>query len=320
MRATTSSRTEPFTQLAGYNRLALLTFKLGEGVRFGINILKTREVLRLPQLERMPGMHPLVAGGCDYRGEEIAVIDLAKAMAYPALAGDPSAHLMVTEFNRGRQGFIIGQPDRIIHCRGTELTQPSGILTYNGRVNALTHVDDHLIAIIDVEQILASIEPATEEIPYSIPAPAPGGASTVKPCVLVVDDSAVARRQITRLLDQLNLDYVTANDGALALSLLQERVLQSMPEHGPAGFDLVISDIEMPQMDGYTLSRRIRESQVLRGLPILLHSSISGVFNDQLAASAGADRFLAKFAPGELSQTIQEMLAARTGSRGMAAA
>lgn len=311
MIAAPASRTEPFTQLAGYNRLALLTFRLGDNVRFGINILKTREVLRLPELERLPGMHPLVAGGCNYRGEEIAVIDLASAMSYPPLTGQDSAHLMVTEFNRSRQGFIIGQPDRIIHCKGTELTQPNSVLTYGGRVNALTHVDNHIVAIIDVEQILASIEPASEEIPHSIPTIAQAtNAAPLPPRhrVLVVDDSAVARRQITRLLDQLNLDYMTANDGAQALSLLQDRSAQPDPEHGPAGFDLVISDIEMPQMDGYTLSRKIRETASLRTLPILLHSSLSGVFNDQQATSAGADRFLAKFDPGELSQTVQDML------------
>lgn len=300
-------RTESFTQLAGYNRLALLTFRLGDSIRFGINILKTREVLRLPELERLPGMHPLVSGSCDYRGEEIAVVDLAKAMSYPSMSEQSAAHLMVTEFNRSRQGFVIGQPDRIIHCHSSDLTQPTGILTYGGRVNALTHVDDHIVAIIDVEQILASIEPAPVDIPHSVPetlgTPAPH-----KHTVLVVDDSAVARRQITRLLDQLSLDYITANDGAQALALLQERAQSDHPGHGPAGFDLVISDIEMPQMDGYTLSRKIRETPRLRNLPILLHSSISGVFNDQLAASAGANRFLAKFDPGELSQAIQDML------------
>ena len=112
------------TRLAGHNRVAMLLFRLGDAQLFGINVFKVREVLRRPPLERMPGAHALIAGSCDYRGQTIPVIDLAAALGYPALLDEPSAHLMVTEFSRSVQGFLVSDLSHMVHCEGESLVAP----------------------------------------------------------------------------------------------------------------------------------------------------------------------------------------------------
>ena len=149
---------ERHTQQAGHNRVAMLLCRLGDAQLFGFIVFKVREVLRLPPLERMPGAHELVAGSCDYRGQTIAVIDLAAAAGYPPLRDVASAHLMVTEFNRSVQGFLVADLRHMVHCDGESLTAPDASLGFGARVNAITRVDGALLAVLDVEQVLADIQ------------------------------------------------------------------------------------------------------------------------------------------------------------------
>jgi len=275
---------ETFTRLAGHNRVAMLLFRLGDRQAFGINVFKVREVLRRPRLERMPSMHELVAGSFDYRGSTIPVIDLAAAMGYPPLAAVDTAHLIVTEFNRSVQGFLVSDVDRIVHVDGAQMAAPPAALGYGPRVNAVTRLDGDLLAIVDVEQVQ----------------------HVVNRRVLVVDDSLVARTQLVDLFRKMDLECVVAKDGSEGLDVLRTLTM------GPAAdrVALVVSDIEMPSMDGYALTRAIREDAQLRHMKVLLHSSLSGVFNEAMVARVGADRFIAKFQPDILATAVLELLPA----------
>jgi two-component system, chemotaxis family, chemotaxis protein CheV len=294
---------ERFTRLAGHNRVAVLVFRLGDVQDFGINVFKVREVLRRPRLERMPSMHPLVAGSFDYRGQTIPVIDLAAAMGYPELAASAGAHLIVTEFSRTVQAFLVSDVERIVHCDGASMAAPPGALGYGARVSAVTRLDGDLLAIVDVEQVLASIEPQTVELSARLQKVS--GVRAVNPRrVLVADDSLVARQQLVELFKQMNLECVVAHDGQEAL----ERLIV-LAAGAPEEFvSLVISDIEMPRMDGYALTRAIRETPELRHLKVVLHSSLSGVFNESMVSRVGADRFIAKFQPDILANAVLELL------------
>ena len=296
---------ETFTRLAGHNRVAMLLFRLGERQAFGINVFKVREVLRRPRLERMPSMHDLVAGSFDYRGNTIPVVDLAAAMGYQPLATVDSAHLIVTEFNRSVQGFLVSDVDRIVHIDGAQMAAPPPALGYGARVNAVTRLDGDLVAIVDVEQVLASVDPRTVELSENVQ-----HAAQAQPArnrrILVVDDSLVARTQLVDLFRKMDLESVIAKDGSEGLDVL--RRLAS----GPAAerVALVVSDIEMPSMDGYALTRAIRDDAQLRHLKVLLHSSLSGVFNEAMVARVGADRFIAKFQPDVLATAVLDLLPA----------
>ena len=296
-------RVEQHTQLAGHNRVAMLLFRLGDEQLFGINVFKVREVLRRPPMERMPGQHPLRAGTCDYRGQTIPVIDLAAALGYEPLRDEESAHLMVTEFSRTVQGFLVADLQRMVHCEGESLVAPSSALGFGARVNAVTRINGALLAIVDVEQILAGIDVDPPDMSARMLKLA--GLRSGRPRrVLVADDSVIARRHVIDLLGKMNIECVVAQNGREALDRLLELAGKAPDEQ----IDLVLSDIEMPQMDGYALTRAIRDTPALRELKVVLHSSLSGLFNEALIKDVRADRFVAKFQPDVLAQAVMDML------------
>ena len=296
-------KVEQQTRLAGHNRVAMLLFRLGDAQLFGINVFKVREVMRRVPMERMPDAHALVAGSCDYRGQTIPVIDLARALGYPSLREDSSAHLMVTEFSRSIQGFLVADMQRLVHCDGESLAAPAPALGFGTRVNAVTRVDGALVAVVDVEHVLASLNATPTEL--SAPMQRMARVHDLQPRrVMVVDDSLVARQQLVGLFRQMDVECVVAQDGREALERLQE--LADAPEG--EGVTLVVSDIEMPRMDGYALTRAIRETPALRPLKVVLHSSISGLFNESMVREVNADRFVAKFQPDVLAQAVLDLM------------
>ncbi|KLD63075.1 chemotaxis protein [Dyella japonica] len=299
-------KVEQQTRLAGHNRVAMLLFRMGDEQLFGINVFKVREVMRRPPMERMPDAHPLIAGSCDYRGTTIPVIDLAVALGYPSLRDAGSAHLMVTEFSRSVQGFLVAEPQRLVHCDGESLAAPSAALGFGSRVNAVTRVDGALVAVVDVEHVLATLNANTTEL--SAPMQRIARVHDLQPRrVMVVDDSLVARNQLVNLFRQMDVECVIAQDGREAL----ERLEALAETQGEESVTLVVSDIEMPRMDGYALTRAIRETASLRSLKVVLHSSISGIFNEAMVREVNADRFVAKFQPDLLAQTVLELMPER---------
>lgn len=293
------------TQLAGHNRLALLLFRLGPRQIFGINVFKVQEVIRRPLLSQLPGAHPHICGVAEIRGRVIPVIDLQRAIGGESLGEATAAHVVVAEFNRSVQGFLVSSVDRIVHVDVAQL-QPPPTGSGEGYLTALTRHHDQLVEIIDVEKVLAEVSGAVADLRDETLASAhgidPGGRK-----VLVADDSRVARSQIERVLQQVGVEAILVADGREAL-----RQLQAMAEQGPVSERLlmVISDVEMPSMDGYTLTTEIRRDPRLRDLYVLLHSSLSGVFNTAMVHKVGADRFIAKFGSDELAEGVLERLRA----------
>lgn len=285
------------TQLAGHNRLAMLLFRLGGTACYGVNVFKVQEVISCPRLHAVPESHPLVRGLALVRGRTIPVIDLARAIGEPPMSG--TAHVIVTEFNRSVQGFLVGVVDRIANVSVEDVKPPPGD-GHGSHLTAVTMAAGQFVQIIDVEQVLAQIMGGPRELSSDLRRRANLKGRPAR--VLVADDSRVARNQIGRLLQDIGVEAVQVNDGRQALKYLQS--IADAGDNVATQIGMVISDIEMPDMDGYTLTAEIRRDPRLRDLYVLLHTSLSGRFNHAMVDKVGANRFLPKFAPDELAEAV----------------
>jgi len=292
------------TQLAGYNRLALLLFRLDDRQIFGINVFKVQEVIPRPQLSWMPSSHDLVAGVADIRGRMIPVIDLRRAIGEPS--DEAAAHVIVTEYNCSIQGFLVRAVERIIHVDVDQVSPPLGGAGEGGYLTAITRLHDELIEIIDVEKVLADVVGPGVELSQHLIDQAVEERSHGRYRVLVVDDSRVARNQIERTLNQLGIECTLVNDGREALRFLQALAAKDAPVTD--SLLMVISDVEMPDMDGYTLTTEIRRDPKLRDLYVMLHTSLSGVFNNAMVERVGANRFIPKFSANDLAAGVLDRL------------
>ena len=288
------------TQLAGSNRLELLLFTLTGGQQFGINVFKVKEVLHTPKITEISRTHPSMIGMIDQRGQTIPILDLSVAIDRPAVIDLESSNTIITEFNESTQGFVVESVDRIIHMDWEKILPPPSAAGSGHHLTAVTKVDGNLVQILDVEQILAEIITPPE---YSGDHGRAPRRSDGKPYhILLVDDSAIARKQATSTLQKIGVEYTEAVNGREALSLLESWANNGELEQNPLA--MVISDIEMPELDGYTLTRNIRENPNLRELYVLLHTSLSGSFNNQMSAKVGANQLIPKWHPEELASAV----------------
>jgi two-component system chemotaxis response regulator CheV len=295
------------TQLVGQNRLELLLFRLEGKQLYGINVFKVKEVLQCPKLTHLPRSSPIVRGIANIRGGTIPILDLAMATGAPALASTDNAFVIITEYNTKIQGFLVHSVERIVNMNWEDIHPPPRGTGRDHYLTAVTRLDDQLVEIIDVEKILAEVAPVSENISVGVvDAETQHKALSLK--VLTVDDSSVARKQVTRCLQTVGVEVTALNDGRQALEFLRKLVDEGKkPEEE---FLMMISDIEMPEMDGYTLTAEIRSDPRMQKLHIVLHTSLSGVFNQAMVKKVGADDFLAKFRPDDLAARVVDRIKA----------
>ncbi len=291
------------------DRLELLLFYLKGRQCFGINVLKVKEVIACPTLTQVPESHPAVRGIAHLRGEPLTVIDLSTAIDRPPLFKDArearSGSIIITEFNRHMQGFLVERVDRIVVCDWKTVLPPPRATGVGIYVTGVTEIDDHLVEIVDVEKVIGEVMGA--DAVDEVEADEQDTAVTQGKRVLVVDDSTVARHRTVQTLEKLGVSCGLARDGREALELLHKT---NGGDSDAEPFDMVISDIEMPEMDGYTLTREIRKDSHLSGLYTLLHTSLNGAVNIEKAEKAGADSVLTKFVPQELAKAVIKGLSA----------
>ncbi|MEK1942748.1 MAG: chemotaxis protein CheV [Pseudomonas sp.] len=293
------------TQLVGQNRLELLLFRLDSKQLYGINVFKVKEVLQCPKLTIMPKSSPVVRGVANIRGGTIPILDLSMATGRAGLADLESSFVIITEYNTKVQGFLVRSVERIVNMNWEEIHPPPKGTGRDHYLTAVTHLDQQLVEIIDVEKILAEVAPVSEVITAGVIDVETQGKAVTKH-VLIVDDSSVARKQVTRCLQSVGVEVTALNDGRQALDFL--RKLADEGKRPEDEFIMLISDIEMPEMDGYTLTAEIRADSRMQKLHILLHTSLSGVFNQAMVKKVGADDFLAKFRPDDLASRVIERI------------
>jgi two-component system chemotaxis response regulator CheV len=303
------------TRLAGTNKLEILLFTLGRDTvsgrneTFGINVFKVREVMRAPAITRAPEMPPHVEGMVSLRGALVPVIDLAK---YAGLSTETAGKvLIVTEYNGHSQTFLAEAVDTILRIDWSAMRVPPQMVTHEtgGLVTAVTELPDgRLVMMMDVERVLAdSIDLGTAGLLYHDIAPFEACGRTV----LFADDSAVARKQISQTLEALNVRPIGTQNGREAWEQLQRIAQHAVSGGKPIArfLQLVLTDVEMPEMDGYMLTRKIKSDPRFCGLPVVMHSSLSSTSNRQLGKAVGVDEYVAKFDPQRLADTLSRLLA-----------
>jgi two-component system chemotaxis response regulator CheV len=295
------------TQLVGQNRLELLLFKLNGRQRYGINVFKVREVLQCPHLTAIPKRNKFVRGIAHIRGQTISVIDLSLATGGKPIADLSTAFIIISEYNRSVQGFLVSGVERIVNINWEAIMPPpKGTSGKQSYLTAVTEIDQELVEILDVEKILEEISPSPTMIRDE--AVTKGIATDLgNRLILIADDSTVARNQVRRALEPLGVQMHLVNNGREALTYLQQ-VAKDCQTSITEKVGLLISDIEMPEMDGYTLTAEVKADPKLRKLHVILHTSLSGVFNQQMVQKVGAEDFIAKFNPDELAQSVQKWL------------
>ena len=302
------------TKLAGTNKLEILMFSLGLDKRsgrretYGINVFKVREVMRIPSITKAPDMPASVEGMVSLRGVLVPVIDLAK---YTGIVTDTQPSIMiVTEYNGHTQGFLVESVDTILRLDWASMKVPPEMLNtqLGGLVVAVTELaDKRLVMMMDVEKVLA--DTGNFGLDESL-------FKQIKPIglknktVFFVDDSPVARKQISRTLDAMEVNYITAVNGNNAWEQLKKLADSADASHIPVSdlFQLILTDVEMPEMDGYMLTRKIKEDARFANIPVLMHSSLSSLSNQQLGKAVGVDEYVPKFEPHKLSQTLIRLL------------
>jgi len=298
------------TQLVGQNRLELLLFRLGGDQIYGINVFKVKEVLQCPALTEIPKRNPTVRGIAHIRGGTISIMDMNHATGHGPLDDIANCFVIITEYNRSTQGFLVRGVERIVNMNWEDIHPPPKGAGPDNYLTAVTEVDGKLVEIIDVEKILSEVSPVDEGVSDGV---IEDGIAerVVQKHILVVDDSAIARKQIQRVIESMGIKVTLRKDGREAIEYLESMIADGLTPSSE--LILIISDIEMPEMDGYTFTAEVRGNPQLKDLHIILHTSLSGVFNEAMVKKVGADDFLAKFSPDDLARCVSERVSAMTG-------
>jgi len=292
--------------LAGSNRMEILLFSLGTGETFGINVFKVREVSSTPFITRAPNMPNGVEGLISLRGNVIPVLSLAKILDLDQPGQPLGNSMMVTEYSKRTLGFLVSAVDRIVRVEWDKVHAPenlsSGTSSY---IIAITELPNgQIVSIVDVETILAQ---TFGETLIGAINPIAGGQSLN---VFFVDDSSVARRRIADVLDRLGVKHKHAVNGLEAWSRLEgiANHAQQTGHHVAEDVDLILVDAEMPEMDGYVLTRHIKMDPRFEGIPVVMHSSLSSEANRAMGKQVGVDAYVAKFDAEVLADTLRPLL------------
>ncbi|SAL71241.1 CheW protein [Caballeronia choica] len=307
---------EQRVRLAGNNMFELLLFRLGEAPDsaqrelYGINVFKVREILAMPAITAVAGAKPEILGVADIRGQIIPVIDLAKVTGCRPKHGPKI--LLVTEFARTTQGFAVEEVDDIARLEWNQVLSAES--HSSGRtVTSFARLDGNvdgsrLAQVLDVERIVRDVLPSRDaEITE-----ASTGRVKLKPGarVLAADDSGVARSLIEQSLTAMGVPFVMTKTGQEAWNVLQSAQKKAQADGTDIAdqIALVLTDLEMPEMDGFTLTRRIKADAGLQSIPVVIHSSLSGSANEQHVRRVGANAYVSKFVAAELASVMREAL------------
>lgn len=300
------------SNLTNTNKFELLLFRLDETDElYGINVFKVREIMVMPHITKIARGPEMLLGMAEIRGQVLPVIDL------PKMINGVSEHkpniLLVTEYSRSTQAFAVEAVEEIVRLEwgqvvSAEQNTEGAFVTSIARFE--TEKGQHLVQVLDVEQILREVMPGrqnedtTEQLEEQTVRIKPGSK------ILAADDSGFARALIEGSLKSLNLPYIMENNGLDAWNTLL--ALAEDAEQGGKSVEeqvaLVLTDLEMPEMDGFTLTRKIKAHKDMQNIPVIIHSSLSGSASEDHVRKVGADGYVAKFVAKELAQSIQNVL------------
>lgn len=277
----------------------LLLFRLSGDRLFGLGTLKIREILPNVPLSKLPHSHPAIVGTATFRGGSVPVIDMAAAVGYAPLSAEEQAGgtIIITDVQRQETGFLVRSVQRIIEADWKHVLPPPRALGNKAFITGLLNVDGELVQLLDIEMLLAHVYPGSLDTPDI--AVTGSDAEILKSLnILLVDDSRVARKQLCDVLDSKGIPYQVATAGDSAQQLLQDASAGGQP------VDILVSDIEMPGLDGYELTFKVRDHADINQPYIILHTSLNSQMSLSYANQVGADEALTKFDAEELLQAI----------------
>jgi two-component system chemotaxis response regulator CheV len=306
------------TQLTSSNKLELLLFRLGHDPQldrselFGINVFKVREIIPMPAITAVAGSPPNMMGVVDLRGQILPVINLSAVAGCTPRSG--LNILLITEYARTTQAFAVESVEDIVRLDWRQVMSAEGNAS-SGLVTSIARLDgensDRLAQVLDVETILREVMPNNDVAadPETI-----GAEVSIRPgtIILAADDSLIARAMIEDGLTAMGLPYIMCKTGKEAWEQLQALATHAQNE-GKTVQDrvaLVLTDLEMPEMDGFTLTRNIKQDPRFSSIPVVIHSSLTGTANEVHVKKVGANGYVAKFQIDELAQALRQALAA----------
>lgn len=316
--STVQQEVDERTNLTANNKFELLLFRLGEAANadrselFGINVFKVREILAMPTITSVAGSTPHMLGVANIRGQIIPVIDLPGIIGCTPRSG--LNILLVTEYARSTQAFAVEGVEEIVRLDWSQVLSAESSMV-GGMVTSIARLDGdtdgtRLAQVLDVEQILLDVMPSSQQEadPGTI-----GPKLTLPPgsMILAADDSQMARTLIEHGLQAMGAPFIMTRTGKEAWERLQAIADAALAE-GKTVQDkvaLVLTDLEMPEMDGFTLTRKIKQDARFKSIPVIIHSSLTGSTNEEHVRSVGADAYVAKFVAEELATTIRRVLA-----------
>lgn len=294
------------TSLAGSNRMEILLFSLGTTEIFGINVFKVREVSTTPIITKAPNMPIGVEGLISLRGNVIPVLSLARILGLESSGDTLGNSMMVTEYSKRTLGFLVEGVDRIVRVEWDRVRAPDNVASgTNNYITAITELPNgSLVSILDVEMVLAN---TFGDAIVGAVAPIAGGHEMN---VFFVDDSAVARRKIGEVLDKLGVKHKHALNGLEAWNRLDAMAAYAKQSGHLLleEVDVILVDAEMPEMDGYVLTRKIKADVRFNGIPVVMHSSLSSDANRAMGKQVGVDAYVAKFDADVLAETLRPLL------------
>ena len=302
----------------GSNEMELVDFrilkkegdKVYEGI-YGINVSKVREIIHMPKLTELPGTPDYIEGIFDLRDVVIPVVNLAKWMGVEQPEGaEKNARVIITEFNNVLIGFVVHEAKRIRRISWSDIEPASFMGTGNdmdsSKITGVTKIeDDNVLLILDLESVVQDLglyEPEVddtatiEEIHFS-------GLS------LILDDSATARKIIKDALVKMGFDVIEAKDGQEGIEKLNE-IYDTYGEEIGEHLKIIISDIEMPRMDGFHFAAQIKDDERFKNIPIVFNSSISDHFSEMRGKEAGAEGYLVKFQAAQFYEEVARIVRA----------
>ncbi len=286
----------------GSNEMELVDFRIlkeeegevYEGI-YGINVSKVREIIRVPSLTELPGTPEFIEGIFDLRSVVIPVVNLAKWMGIqqPENA-EKNSRVIITEFNNVLIGFIVHEAKRIRRISWSDI-EPATFVSGSGsldgsKITGVTKIEgDSVLLILDLESVVQDLglyEPDVDNIPQEL--------ESFSGYALVLDDSSTARKIVKEALIKMGFSVIEAIDGEDGLEKLNE-LYATYGENISNQLKIIISDVEMPRMDGFHFAANVKDDSRYDNIPIIFNSSISDHFSENRGKEAGGEAYLVKF-------------------------
>ena len=299
----------------GSNEMELVDFRIFkqeddgvyEGI-YGINVSKVREIIRVPELTELPGTPDFIEGIFDLRDVVIPVVNLAKWMGITEPeSAEKNSRVIITEFNNVLIGFIVHEAKRIRRISWSNIEPATFVSSTSSldssKITGVTMIEnDSVLLILDLESVVQDLglyEPDTENMSNEI--------ETFTGLALVLDDSSTARKIVKEALLKMGFEVIEAMDGQEGLNKLDE-LYDTYKDTISDNLKIIISDVEMPKMDGFHFAANVKSDGRFKNIPIVFNSSISNHFSEGRGLEAGGEAYLVKFQASEFYDEVARIV------------